>query len=431
MRRHKITADAAGRRRVAISNGFNRFHLTVAAAEAHSRERLAVLLTGAYPTLPIQRVLERVSFLRRRRIHRLLDRAERIPDSVIRPLVVPEVLHEAGMILARVGGMRRLALRLLAKSFALYGLRSRREIERVGRGCSVFHYRAGFGQSCVDAAKAEGMVTVCDHSIAHPAALNELVRPQGASDGLPVSPIMEAALEDINRADYVLVNSDFVRRTFIEQGYPADRVRVIYWGVDDTFLERIPERPAPRDPAWGKVKMLFAGSFSRRKGAYVLLSALEQFADESEIEKWELDIVGPLDLEIPQRSSNLLKKLPVRFVGSVDRSEVARRMVHADVFVCPSLAEGSARVVFEALACGCYVITTPNTGSIVEDGVHGRLVPACDPDALAGALRSVMERWQAIESVGRRNAALVRAQYRQRDYGDALELFYDEVSRSR
>lgn len=419
----------AGPGKVAISNGFNRFHLVVAAAEAHSRGRLGVLLTGVYPTRPVRLALEWLPFIRRRRIHRLVDRAHRVPESAIRSLAVPELLHEMGLFLARFRLARRLAPHLLAKSFVLYGRRGRPEIKRIGRECSVFHYRAGFGQSCVDAAKTAGMVALCDHSIVHPAALEELVGASRVGEGLPVAPIMEAALADIGKADYVLVNSDFVKRTFVDQGYPAERIRVIYWGVDDNFLERIPEYPASSYGRPEQLKMLFVGAFNRRKGASVLLAALERLSEASEMGPWELDVVGPVETEIPSGSVELLKSLPVRLLGPMGRSEVARKMVEADVFVFPSLAEGSARVVFEALACGCYVITTPNAGSIVEDGVHGTLVPAGDAEALAIALRVAADRRRTVAEVGRRNSALVRSRYRQRHYGEALVRLYDEVAR--
>jgi glycosyltransferase involved in cell wall biosynthesis len=50
-------------------------------------------------------------------------------------------------------------------------------------------------------------------------------------------------------------------------------------------------------------------------------------------------------------------------------------------FVFPSIEEGSALVTYEALAYGLLVVTTPNAGSVVRDGVEGFIVPICDPDA--------------------------------------------------
>ena len=58
----------------------------------------------------------------------------------------------------------------------------------------------------------------------------------------------------------------------------------------------------------------------------------------------------------------------------------------ADAFVLPSIAEGSAIVIYEALSFGLPVITTPNAGSVLEDGVEGQIVPASDSVALAAAI---------------------------------------------
>jgi glycosyltransferase involved in cell wall biosynthesis len=99
-------------------------------------------------------------------------------------------------------------------------------------------------------------------------------------------------------------------------------------------------------------------------------------------------------------------------------------MLAAPVFVFPSFAEGSARAVFEALACGCYVITTPNSGTIVEQGVHGALVPPGDAERLAEAIAEADRDRTGVAQIGRRNAELVAAHFRQSNYGDGLESFY-------
>jgi glycosyltransferase involved in cell wall biosynthesis len=70
----------------------------------------------------------------------------------------------------------------------------------------------------------------------------------------------------------------------------------------------------------------------------------------------------------------------------VTRQEVRRHYQWADVFVFPSLCEGSAMVTYEALAAGLPVITTPNAGSVVRDGVDGFIVPIRDAEAIAAKL---------------------------------------------
>ena len=57
--------------------------------------------------------------------------------------------------------------------------------------------------------------------------------------------------------------------------------------------------------------------------------------------------------------------------------------LRADVFVLPTLCEGFALAHLEAMACGVPVVTTPNCGSVVRDGVDGFIVPIRDAEALA------------------------------------------------
>ena len=67
----------------------------------------------------------------------------------------------------------------------------------------------------------------------------------------------------------------------------------------------------------------------------------------------------------------------------------AARLAAADVFVFPSLFEGSAVVTYEALACGLPCIVTPEAGSVVRDGREGVLVPSADIASLAQAMERV------------------------------------------
>jgi len=70
-------------------------------------------------------------------------------------------------------------------------------------------------------------------------------------------------------------------------------------------------------------------------------------------------------------------------VPNVPHAEVQRLFQSADLFVYPSLHEGSALAIFEAMASGLPVITTENAGSMMRDGIDGYLVPLRDPDAIA------------------------------------------------
>lgn len=411
---------------VVISNGYGRFHLRLAAAEAARRGRLAAYITAAYPTARLS-AFARARFAHLRPIARLLSREDNVPADRVHAQWAAEPFHHLDNAARRLPGIgNNLGEALQLAGRALYTCGAAHVIaalpEVAGRG--VYHYRAGFGLGSLAVARRRGWVLLCDHSIAHPAVLDHLV----ASGGKLPAPGVRGAMtptwrqveQDIDAADHVLVNSGFVADTFAHLGWDRARLDVIWLGIDAGFLEAIPARGATGE---GPLALLFAGAFGRRKGADALMAALATLDDVD----WRLDVCGPIEPYLAGAAAQLRDDRRVTFHGIVPAADLARHMAAADVFVFPSLAEGSARVVFEALAAGCYVVTTKNAGSIVADGVHGAIVPPADPAALAAALREAAADRGRLVAVGRGNAALVRRHYHQGIYGDRLAALYDRL----
>jgi glycosyltransferase involved in cell wall biosynthesis len=101
-------------------------------------------------------------------------------------------------------------------------------------------------------------------------------------------------------------------------------------------------------------------------------------------------------------------------------------MAAADVFVFPSLFEGSAVVSYEALACGLPSVVTPSAGSVVRDGVEGFVVAPRDVEALAAR----MERLGRDPALRARMARAARARALEYDwprYHAALAGLIDQV----
>ena len=80
----------------------------------------------------------------------------------------------------------------------------------------------------------------------------------------------------------------------------------------------------------------------------------------------------------------------LRFLGHLGPGQLGVEFANADVFVFPSLAEGSASVVNEAMAMGVPVVTTKAAGSIIHDGIDGLIVKERDPAATANAIHSLI-----------------------------------------
>jgi glycosyltransferase involved in cell wall biosynthesis len=175
-----------------------------------------------------------------------------------------------------------------------------------------------------------------------------------------------------SNAGLILCGSDFVREGIAEAGGPAHKCAVVPYGGD------FPPPPA-REPLRNRpLRALFVGSVSLRKGAPYLLQAAARLGSA-----WQVRAVGPIQVTEPA-AAELRRHLEL--TGPVPRSEVCRHFDWASVFVFPSICEGSATVCYEALAAGLPVITTPNAGSVVRDGVDGFIVPIRNPEAIAEKL---------------------------------------------
>jgi len=114
----------------------------------------------------------------------------------------------------------------------------------------------------------------------------------------------------------------------------------------------------------------------------------------------------------------------VRTVGFLGAPAAAYQQ--ADIFVFPSIEEGSALVTDEAMACGLPVVTTPNAGSVVRDGVEGFIVSIRDPDALAERIDQLRSDADLRREMG--YAARTRAtQFTWEIRGETLARYYSSL----
>lgn len=206
-------------------------------------------------------------------------------------------------------------------------------------------------------------------------------------------------------ADCIVCPSEFVRDHVVKEGGPAERCVVVPYGVDAE--ERF--GPAGRTP--GPLRVLTVGEVGLRKGSPYVLQAAERLGASARIR-----MVGPDRLPPPLRR-RMGRSVELR--GIVPRREIDAEYHWADVFLLPSLCEGSATVVYEALAAGLPVITTYSTGSVVRDGVEGLVVPERDPQAIVEAIRHLGEN-EALRAQLSENARRTAREHTVEKYGRRL-----------
>jgi glycosyltransferase involved in cell wall biosynthesis len=193
----------------------------------------------------------------------------------------------------------------------------------------------------------------------------------GVLDRAELAWLHRRRLRDIALADLVLVPSVHIAETLAVHGTPRERIEVVPYAADCRRF-----RPLAGKRHDASCIFLFAGGITQRKGIKYLLEAWSRIRRPG----WKLQLLGALPQNLGPLSGLLDQ---VELLGRVAHADVPARMAMADVFVFPSLFEGSAVVTYEALACGLPCVVTPASGSVVRDGVEGFLVEPRDVPGLA------------------------------------------------
>ncbi len=243
----------------------------------------------------------------------------------------------------------------------------------------------GYANACFRWARAHGGKTFLDGGNSHPehawAILTEEHRRWGCAEP-PMPPHhYRRAVAMLEEVDYVLAPSQFVAGSFLDRGFRPEQILRNVYPLD---LSLFTPAPAPRPPE-RPLTIISTASLSLRKGSPYLLEAFRLVRRAVPEARLLLTRV------IADNALPILEKyrdLPIEWSPPLPHAALAQRLQSADIFVLPSLEEGLARTISEAMACGLPAIVTPNTGTteFVQPGVSGSVVPIRDAPALAEAI---------------------------------------------
>ena len=180
----------------------------------------------------------------------------------------------------------------------------------------------------------------------------------------------------VSLSDIYLCPSQTVARDLATlDGFDPARVRLVPYGVSGVLL---------REPRTVEGRVLFAGAAGLRKGIPYLAEAARLLKQRAP------GIVVTVAGEVSDAIRSRPETSALQFLGKLGREAMADEMARADIFCLPSLAEGSATSIFEAMANGLPVVTTLSSGSVVADGVEGFIVAERDGAAIADAVERIV-----------------------------------------
>jgi glycosyltransferase involved in cell wall biosynthesis len=231
-------------------------------------------------------------------------------------------------------------------------------------------------------AKRQGAVTLVENAARHPRHWHEAgvdecrrfgINPRERSTKLPSSLIRRIERE-YELCDRIIVPSTLAHRSLAEFGL-GDKTIVVTPGVDTDFFS-----PRSRAQEHHLFRACFVGRVELAKGAGYLLQAWKRI----DLPSAELVLVGDVKPEM----NSLLRMYAgsnVRTTGVLRPKELAEIYRESDLFVFPSVNEGLAQVLFEAMSSGLPVLASDHSGAddLVTEGKEGFIVPARDVDRLA------------------------------------------------
>lgn len=276
----------------------------------------------------------------------------------------------------------------LARSDAFARLRyadNDRHLKRHVPDCDVFVALSQSGLAAGRQAQRRGAKWICDRGSTHADWSHRVVGEELARFGAtpPTPPAtLERERAEYAGADRIVVPSRFVANTFIEEGVPAEKLRICPYGANRARFKPV----GSPDPETFEV--VFVGQVGARKGVPLLLEAFARVRHPRK----RLKIIGGV---MPELKAWLSERRfdDVEFLGLVPNTELAAHYSSAHVFALASIEEGLAMVIGEALACGVPVVATANTGveDILTDEVEGFVVRNRTVDAFAERLQQLAD----------------------------------------
>jgi glycosyltransferase involved in cell wall biosynthesis len=293
--------------------------------------------------------------------------------------------------------------------------------------CDLYVGMSGTALQAGKKAHQRGARFICDRGSAHIRVQDQLLREEHDDWGLPFSGIDQRTMDheeaEYAEADLITVPSTFAFRSFVEQGVPAKKLRLLPYGVNVELFQAVAE------PVEGRFDVLFVGGMSLQKGVQYLVQAYQKINHQAK----SLTFVGaPSHALIALLQRRGLWPSEAKVLGHIPQTELKKIMSRSHVLVLPSIQDGFGMVMAQAMACGCPIIVSQNTGGedLISEGVEGYIVPIRDANSLAERLQQLADKPEKRGVMGVNS--LKRIQYISgwNAYGEQAMAIYGEVLQS-
>lgn len=287
-----------------------------------------------------------------------------------------------------------------------------------------FDIFVGWSGACFESfrrAKELGAKTVVERGSSHMAYQTRILEEEYDQHGLKFTKthpgVYEREIQSYAECDHIAVPSLFVKKTFIEQGIPENKLIHVPYGTSLTEFYPVKKED-------NVFRVIHCGAISMRKGiAYLLQAFYELQLPDAEL--WLVGSVSPeaeVFLQKYQSPQIILK-------GKQPQNQLRWFYSQCSVFCIASIEEGLAMVQPQAMACGLPMLHTTNTGGedIVRDGVDGFCIPIRDVEAIKEKIVFFYENPDKQAEMGNNALEQARTSLSWDDYGSKILNSYQKI----
>ncbi|WP_373034675.1 glycosyltransferase family 4 protein [Sulfurimonas sp.] len=315
----------------------------------------------------------------------------------------------------------------------LHNLYSKEVVPTVKKKIDFFIGLSSFSLEGIKKANEYGVITIVDHGSINLEIEKEILLQEFKKFDVNKEYfntvqnwIIDKENEEFIEADYILLGSTFAKETFIKKGFSENKLLVNNYGVDLNSFKHVEKMD-------NKFRIIYCGSFSIGKGLHYLLKAF----NELKINNAELWLVGASKI-VDKALLEVIRKMNINFEniifkGQFPQNELYKLYSQGTIFILPSLADGFAMVVPQALSCGLPVIVTESTGAkdIVKEGVNGFIIPPANKNAIKEKIEYLYNNADECEKMSKNAISSVLNGLTWDNYGDRLIDILEKCAKNR
>lgn len=246
------------------------------------------------------------------------------------------------------------------------------------------------------------------------------------------SPLTDRSLESAYRKYFPEIDafhavSEAIAAEAIKYGADKNKISVIHSSVKDELLNMNPE---PHDKG-NEIDLISVGRHHWKKGYHYALDAMKILKDEGIKFRYTIVAQGDIPEELLFMLDDYKLENEVKIINGMSNEDLIKLLQTKHLLLLPSVEEGIANVVLEAMAAGIPVLTTDCGGmkEAVNDRFNGYVVPVRSAKSIAGKINEFISEGNEVKKEIIRNAKMtIRKEFTREKQKTGFRNFYDNVS---